>query len=138
MLACARIGAVHSGGLWRGFGGVSRDRIVDAHCKVVVTANEGLRGGRKVPRKRRWIAPGRHVLRGNRSAARRTDGEVDMEPGWDYWLDEECSKQRSTARMSGWARKIRFCAHTSGSTGKPKGLMHTTGGFMTYAAYTTN
>ncbi len=138
MLACARIGAVHSV-VFGGFSAESlRDRIVDAHCKVVVTANEGLRGGRKVPLKKtvdravEGMSFVETVL-----VARRTDSEVDMEPGRDYWLDEECSRQRSTCTHE-WmgSEDPLFVLYTSGSTGKPKGLMHTTGGFMTYAAYT--
>ncbi len=138
MLACARIGAVHSV-VFGGFSSESlRDRIVDAHCKVVVTANEGLRGGRKVPLKRtvdravEGMSFVETVL-----VARRTDSEVDMEPGRDYWLDEECSKQRSTCTHE-WmgSEDPLFVLYTSGSTGKPKGLLHTTGGFLTYAAYT--
>ncbi len=138
MLACARIGAVHSV-VFGGFSAESlRDRIVDAHCKVVVTANEGLRGGRKVPLKKtvdravEGMSFVETVL-----VARRTEAEVDMEPGRDYWLDEECSKQRSTCTHE-WmgSEDPLFVLYTSGSTGKPKGLMHTTGGFLTYAAYT--
>ncbi len=138
MLACARIGAVHSV-VFGGFSSESlRDRIVDAHCKVVVTANEGLRGGRKVPLKKtvdravEGMSFVETVL-----VARRTDTEVDMEPGRDYWLDDECSKQRSTCTHE-WmgSEDPLFVLYTSGSTGKPKGLMHTTGGFLTYAAYT--
>ena len=138
MLACARIGAVHSV-VFGGFSSESlRDRIVDAHCKVVVTANEGLRGGRKVPLKKtvdRAVEGMTFVS--TVLVARRTEAEVDMEPGRDYWLDEECSKQRSTCTHE-WmgSEDPLFVLYTSGSTGKPKGLMHTTGGFMTYAAYT--
>jgi len=138
MLACARIGAVHSV-VFGGFSAESlRDRIVDAHCKVVVTANEGLRGGRKVPLKKTVdrAVEGMSFV-DTVLVARRTDAEVDMEPGRDHWLDEECSKQRSTCTHE-WmgSEDPLFVLYTSGSTGKPKGLMHTTGGFMTYAAYT--
>jgi acetyl-CoA synthetase len=138
MLACARIGAVHS----VVFGGFSadalRDRIIDAKCRVVVTANEGLRGGKRVALKKtvdravEGMAAIDAVL-----VARRTDFEPDMRPGRDFWLDEECQKQRSTC-TNAWmgAEDPLFILYTSGSTGKPKGLMHTTGGYLVYAAFT--
>jgi acetyl-CoA synthetase len=138
MLACARIGAVHSV-VFGGFSADSlRDRIVDARCKVVVTANEGLRGGRKVPLKQtvdraiEGMSMVETVL-----VTRRTDADVRMEPGRDLWLEEECHKQRSTCTAA-WmgAEDPLFVLYTSGSTGKPKGLLHTTGGYLVYAAFT--
>jgi acetyl-CoA synthetase len=138
MLACARIGAVHS----VVFGGFSaealRDRIVDARCRMVVTANEGLRGGRRIPLKKtvdravEGMAFVETVL-----VARRTDADVEMRAGRDFWLDEECLRQRSTC-TNAWmgAEDPLFILYTSGSTGKPKGLLHTTGGYLTYAAMT--
>ncbi|MBI4913491.1 MAG: acetate--CoA ligase [Acidobacteria bacterium] len=138
MLACARIGAIHSV-VFGGFSAESlRDRIVDAHCKVVVTANEGLRGGKRVPLKRtvdravEGMSMVETVL-----VARRTDVDVPMESGRDLWLEEECGRQRSTCTNE-WmgSEDPLFILYTSGSTGRPKGQLHTTGGYMTYAAYT--
>jgi acetyl-CoA synthetase len=138
MLACARIGAVHS----VVFGGFSseaiRDRVLDCGAKLVVTANEGLRGGRRlalkatVDRAVDGLDQVETVL-----VARRTDAEVTMRPGRDFWLDEECRRQRSTCSVE-WmgAEDPLFILYTSGSTGKPKGLVHTTGGYMVYASYT--
>ena len=138
MLACARIGAIHSI-VFGGFSAESiRDRIIDAGAKLVVTANEGRRGGRRlrlketVDRAVEGLAMVETVL-----VARRTDTEVEMKPGRDYWLDEECRRQRSTCTYE-WmgAEDPLFILYTSGSTGKPKGVLHTTGGYMVYAAMT--
>ena len=138
MLACARIGAVHSV-VFAGFSAESlRDRIVDAHCKVVVTANEGMRGGRPIALKKivdravEGVSFVESVL-----VAKRTEADVPMQQGRDYWLEEECLKQRSTCTVE-WmgAEDPLFVLYTSGSTGKPKGVLHTTGGYMVYAAYT--
>ena len=105
---------------------------------MVVTANEGLRGGKRIPLKKtvdravEGMSMVETVL-----VARRTEHEVPMTPGRDLWLDEECRKQRSTCTNE-WmgAEDPLFILYTSGSTGKPKGLMHTTGGYLVYAAYT--
>ena len=137
MLACARIGAVHSV-VFGGFSAESlSDRIIDAECEVVITANEGMRGGRRIPLKAitdKAIEglPVRHVL-----VARRTDADVPMKAGRDLWLDEEMKHQRSTCTAE-WmgSEDPLFVLYTSGSTGKPKGLLHTTGGYLVYAAMT--
>ncbi|MBD3222218.1 acetate--CoA ligase [bacterium] len=138
MLACARIGAVHS----VVFGGFSaeaiRDRILDCGAKLVVTANEGLRGGRvlrlkeTVDRAVDGLDQVETVL-----VARRTDAEPTMRTGRDVWLDQECRRQRSTCSVE-WmgAEDPLFVLYTSGSTGKPKGLVHTTGGYLVYTGFT--
>ncbi|MBK8232945.1 MAG: acetate--CoA ligase [Candidatus Eisenbacteria bacterium] len=136
MLACARIGAIHS----VVFGGFSaealRDRILDAGAKVVLTANEGLRGGRRIPLKStvdracEGLSQVTTVL-----VARRTELDPPMVHGRDFWLDEECKRQRSTCTAE-WmgAEDPLFILYTSGSTGKPKGVLHTTAGYLVYAA----
>jgi len=138
MLACARIGAVHSI-VFGGFSSESlRDRILDARAKVVVTANEGLRGGRRLHLKEivDRAVDGLDLV-STVLVARRTPTEVPMRPGRDFWLDEECRRQRSTCTFE-WmgAEEPLFILYTSGSTGKPKGVLHTTAGYMVFAATT--
>jgi acetyl-CoA synthetase len=138
MLACARIGAVHSV-VFAGFSAESlRDRILDAGCKVLITANEGLRGGRRIPLKEttdRAIDGLQLVERV--LVARRTDKDVPMRQGRDYWLQEEMNRHRSTCPVE-WmhSESPLFVLYTSGSTGKPKGVMHTTGGYLVFASLT--
>jgi acetyl-CoA synthetase len=138
MLACARIGAVHSV-VFAGFSADSlRDRIVDATCKVIITADEGVRGGRKIPLK----ATTDRAVEGLSCVhavlvARRTHADVHMTPGRDHWLDEVTARQRGVCPAEPMdAEDPLFILYTSGSTGKPKGVLHTTGGYLTYAAYT--
>lgn len=138
MLACARIGAVHSV-VFAGFSADSlRDRILDAGCKVVLTANEGVRGGRKIPLKQTTdrAIEGLSVVQ-TVLVARRTDVYVPMQAGRDQWLEDVMARQRGVCPAEAMdAESPLFILYTSGSTGKPKGVMHTTGGYLLYASYT--
>jgi acetyl-CoA synthetase len=138
MLACARIGAVHS----VVFGGFSpdslRDRILDCDSDVVITADEGLRGGKKIPLKANTdkaleACPNVHTV----IVFQRTGGDVSMLDGRDVWWHHIVPKQSidcPCAEMD--AEDPLFILYTSGSTGKPKGVLHTTGGYMVFAALT--
>ncbi|KQQ50029.1 acetyl-coenzyme A synthetase [Pseudomonas sp. Leaf127] len=138
MLACARIGAVHS----VVFGGFSpealRDRILDADCRTVITADEGVRGGKYIPLKA-------NVDKALQSCpdvstvlvVERTQGEIDWVKDRDLWYHEalrgvsdDCPPEPMDAEDP------LFILYTSGSTGKPKGVMHTTGGYLLQAALT--
>jgi acetyl-CoA synthetase len=138
MLACARIGAIHSV-VFAGFSAESlRGRIVDAGCRVVITANEGLRGGRKIPLK----ATTDEAIEGLDLVERvlvvpRTATPVPMRPGRDVDWATAFAAERPVAGVA-WmdAEDPLFILYTSGSTGKPKGVLHTTGGYLVYAAST--
>ena len=134
MLACARIGAIHS----VVFGGFSPDslagRIEDCRSTVLITADEGLRGGRKVPLKRNADAALRQCPEVETViVVRRTGGDIDWVDGRDLWYHEVCaaaSPDCPPEEMS--AEDPLFILYTSGSTGKPKGVLHTTGGYLVY------
>lgn len=139
MLACARLGAIHS----VVFGGFSPDslagRISDCESRCIITADEGLRGGRKVPLKANVDAAIERLGGGvdHVIVVRRTGGSVNMEPGRDVWYHEaadlvtdECPAEPMNAEDP------LFILYTSGSTGKPKGVLHTTGGYLVYASMT--
>jgi len=138
MLACARIGAVHS----VVFGGFSPDslagRIQDCESEVVVTADEGLRGGRKVPLKANVdVALGK--CPGVRSVlvVRRTGSAIAMSEGRDHWYHDAAAKVSPDCPPEEvGAEDPLFILYTSGSTGKPKGVLHTTGGYLVYASLT--
>ncbi len=138
MLACARIGAIHSI-VFAGFSASAlRDRIVDAEARWVVTANEGLRGGRTIPLKKTVdeAVEGLDFVR-TVLVARRTDTKVPMRDGRDVRLEEAVELERATAPVARMdSEDPLFILYTSGSTGQPKGLLHTTGGYLTYAAMT--
>ena len=136
MLACARIGAIHSV-VFGGFSADSlRDRILDAGCKVLITADEAPRGGKRIQLKQLADqAVGGLDQVATVLVCRRTGAAVAMKPGRDHYLDVEMARQRSTCPVE-WmsAEDPLFILYTSGSTGKPKGLLHTTGGYLVHAA----
>ncbi|KPH80048.1 acetate--CoA ligase [Bosea vaviloviae] len=139
MLACARIGAIHS----VVFGGFSPDslasRVEDSDSKIVITADEGLRGGRAVPLKKNVDAADDKVKGGIGTVivVKRTGGHVTMKEGRDVWYHEEAAKASGHCPpVEMKAEDPLFLLYTSGSTGKPKGVLHTTAGYLVYTAIT--
>ncbi|MDA9356411.1 acetate--CoA ligase, partial [Gammaproteobacteria bacterium] len=132
MLACTRIGAVHS----VVFGGFSpeslKDRILDADCRIVITADEGLRGGKKVPLK----ANVDKALEGcpdvkNTLVIKRTGGDISWNSSRDVWYEEASKEVTATCEVEPMdAEDPLFILYTSGSTGKPKGVLHSTAGYL--------
>jgi len=138
MLACARIGAVHS----VVFGGFSpqslRDRILDSDCQTVITADEGVRGGKPVPLKQNTddalsACPNVHTV----IVVKRTGGNIAWDDVRDIWYQEATEQVDADCppEIMGSEDPL-FILYTSGSTGKPKGVLHTTGGYLLYAAMT--
>ena len=140
MLACARIGAIHMV-VFGGFAPNSiADRVGNCGAKLIITADEGLRGTKKVPLKANVDAalkmPGTETVE-TVLVVRHTGGAVDMQMPRDRWYDAVVDSQPAECepeRMN--AEDPLFILYTSGSTGKPKGVLHTTGGYLLYAAYT--
>ena len=137
MLACTRIGAIHS----VVFGGFSpealKDRILDSNCKVVISANEGIRGGKSIPLKRNvdlalTDCPSVHTC----LFVKRTSKNVDWLEGRDIWYEQVNNYDAYCEPEIMDSEDPLFILYTSGSTGKPKGVMHTTGGYLLMAAMT--
>ncbi len=138
MLACARIGAIHS----VVFGGFSpqslKDRILDSDCQTVITADQGIRGGRPVPLKENTEAaladcPNVHTV----ICVRRSGSDVTWNAERDIWYDELTEPQSDICEPEIMAAEDPlFILYTSGSTGKPKGVQHGTGGYLLHAAMT--
>ena len=138
MLACARIGAVHS----VVFGGFSpesiKDRILDSDCQVVITADEGIRGGKSIPLKANTdkaleSCPDVHTV----LVTKRTGGDIQWHDKRDVWLHEiSATVDADCPAEPMGAEDPLFILYTSGSTGKPKGVLHTSGGYLLFAAIT--
>jgi acetyl-CoA synthetase len=138
MLACARIGAIHSV-VFGGFSAESlRTRILDANCKLVITADEGIRGHKIIPLKR-YVDEALQGCEGVKQVlvVQHTKGTVSWQANRDYWLHEALSRVDSDCPpVSMAAEDPLFILYTSGSTGKPKGILHGSGGYLLYAAIT--
>jgi len=140
MLACARIGAIHMV-VFGGFAPQSiADRIADCGSKLVITADEGLRGGRRIALKANvdaaLLLPGTHSVE-TVLVVRHTGAAVAMQMPRDRWYDAVVDTQAAQCMPEPMnAEDPLFILYTSGSTGKPKGVLHTTGGYLVYASYT--
>ncbi len=138
MLACARIGAIHS----VVFGGFSAEalagRMIDSGSRIVLTADEGRRGGKRVPLKRCVDqAAGLHGDLERVIVVRATGADIPMQPGRDLWYDLEAAKVGSDCAPEPMSAEAPlFLLYTSGSTGKPKGIVHTSGGYLLWASLT--
>jgi len=138
MLACARIGAIHSV-VFAGFSPDSlADRILDCESDYLITADEGRRAGKRVPLKdnadkaMERCPDVEHVL-----VVQNTGGDIDWEEGRDHWLHEEMATVSDDCPVEEMdAEDPLFILYTSGSTGKPKGVLHTTGGYLVYTSLT--
>ncbi len=138
MLACTRIGAIHS----VVFGGFSpdslRDRILDSDCRTLITADQGVRGGKHVPLKTNadtavTQCPNVSTV----LVVKRTGGDVNWDESRDLWYHEQMAKASAMCEpVEMDAEDPMFILYTSGSTGKPKGVLHTTGGYLLFAAST--
>ena len=138
MLACTRIGAIHS----VVFGGFSpealKDRILDSGCSVVITADEGLRGGKLIPLKSNVdkaleSCPDVEIV----FVVRRTGGSINWFEERDFWYQDSIDAENSECEPESMSSEDPlFILYTSGSTGKPKGVLHSTGGYILYAAMT--
>ena len=138
MLACARIGAIHS----VVFGGFSpqslQDRILDADCRAVITADEGIRGGKTIPLKTNTD----EALAGCSGVdtvlvVQHSGGKIDWQEGRDVWYHELVAGQLPDCQPEIMeAEDPLFILYTSGSTGKPKGVLHSTGGYLLYTTVT--
>ncbi|KAJ36001.1 acetyl-CoA synthetase, partial [Agrobacterium tumefaciens] len=142
MLACARIGAIHS----VVFGGFSPEalagRIVDCQSTFVITCDEGVRGGKPIPLKENTdkaidIAAKQYVIVNKVLVVRRTGGKTGWAPGRDIWYHQEIATVKPDCPpVKMRAEDPLFILYTSGSTGKPKGVLHTTGGYLVYTSMT--